>query len=580
MSARTRASSAAAGGGDSFLVVAALDTPAKLKSRADYVCDGTNVTGGDEVEINTALGVSNVVILCPGTFWTSQPIVMASNKGLIGGGAGCQIKFRNGINATRNMIVNSDPTNGNDHITIRNLKLDGNKANNTGNQEGIWFTMVGSGVGATAKAGCIIEGCFIENFNSLGIDLEGIDASHRCTGNKVISNTLIANDDIQIYVLYADNNVISNNIVQGGNSDGISLDDTCDGNVISDNICQGNTNAGIDLYGSSYNTVSGNVCQDNNQNGIQLAGGAHDNVIVANHCQGNRFEGIYIHSCQNNTISGNTCQGNDDSGIYLNTASNSNTISGNNCQGNDYDGIEINNSLYNTVSGNTCQGNGVPSAYAGIYVWSLSHNNIVIGNIVRGSGASGICISTSNNNVVSGNFCTENSQETGNTYDDILIEGSDRNNVEGNVCRAGALVKKPQYGINITSGTGNMLTDNDLYNDGFGTGTLRDAGTATITVSNRGYNPKGNVANPYPVAAGNLSDSAAAQAFPTSATNYTVSESPKLITIYGGTITSVSIDGVATGQAGAASFAAYRLEPGQVLNVVWTVQPSSVVYAT
>jgi parallel beta-helix repeat protein len=579
MSAKTRASSAA-GGGDSFLVVAALDTPAVLKARADYVCDGTNLTGGDEVEINTALGVSNVVILCPGTYWTSQAIVMASYKSLVGGGAGCCIKFRNGINADRNMIVNSDPVNGNDHITIRNLKLDGNKANNTGGQEAIWFTMVGSGVGATAKAGCIIEGCFIENFKSIGIDLEGIDASHRCTGNKVIGNTLIANGYAQIYVLYADNNVISNNIIQGSSRDGISLD-TCDNNVISDNICQENIGSdGIVLYVSSYNTVSGNVCQDNASNGIDITTNSHDNTIVANHCRGNDYEGIYVHVSQYNAISGNTCQGNGDSGIYLHNASNNNTVSGNMCQGNDYDGIEVESSLNNAVSGNTVQGNGIPSAYAGIYVWSSGHGNTVSGNIVRGSGASGICISTSDNNVVSGNFCTENSQETGNTYDDILIAGSNRNNVEGNVCRAGALANKPQYGINITSGTGNMVTDNDLYNDGFGTGTLADAGITTIIISNLGYNPKGNVANPYSVVAGYLKDSAAAQAFPTSATNYTVSESPKLITIYAGTITSVSIDGVATGQAGAASFAAYRLEPGQILNVVWTVQPSSVVYAT
>ena len=97
---------------------------------------------------------------------------------------------------------------------------------------------------------------------------------------------------------------------------------------------------------------------------------------------------------------------------------------------------------------------------------------------------------------------------------------------------------------------------------------------------NPDYNPRGNVANPYTVAAGYLRDVAAAQAFPSSGVNYTVTESPKEITIYGGTITSVSIDGVATGQAGAATFAAYSLRPGQILNVVWAVQPSSVVYAS
>lgn len=121
---------------------------------------------------------------------------------------------------------------------------------------------------------------------------------------------------------------------------------------------------------------------------------------------------------------------------------------------------------------------------------------------------------------------------------------------------------------------------NNSISGTFGTGPIHlDAGSVLKISGNTGYNPVGNIANPYPVAAGYLNDTAGAQAFPTTATNYTVNHSPKLVTIYGGTITSVSIDGVATGQSGAGTFAAYHLNPGQVLNVVWTVQPSSVVYA-
>jgi hypothetical protein len=120
----------------------------------------------------------------------------------------------------------------------------------------------------------------------------------------------------------------------------------------------------------------------------------------------------------------------------------------------------------------------------------------------------------------------------------------------------------------------NLIISHNVFDHGI-TGTYIGA---KIT-DNGGYNPLGNIANPYSVAAGYLTDGGAAQAFPTTAVNYTVTASPKLVTIYGGTITSVNIDGVPTGQAGAATFAAYRLEPGQIINVVWTVQPSSVVYA-
>ena len=90
-----------------------------------------------------------------------------------------------------------------------------------------------------------------------------------------------------------------------------------------------------------------------------------------------------------------------------------------------------------------------------------------------------------------------------------------------------------------------------------------------------GYNPVGNIANPYSVGAGYLLDVAGAQAFPTTHTNYTVGHSEKLVTIYGGTVTQILVDGVATGLTSGA----FQLKVGQVLHVDWTGQPSSQVYA-
>lgn len=110
----------------------------------------------------------------------------------------------------------------------------------------------------------------------------------------------------------------------------------------------------------------------------------------------------------------------------------------------------------------------------------------------------------------------------------------------------------------------------------FATGIFNEAATGRVEKHcNGGYNPRGPIATPYPVAAGNIDDVAAAQAFPSSNTNYTVVGSPKLITIYGGTVTSISIDGTATGLTSGA----FYLRPKQILNVVWTGQPSSIVYA-
>jgi len=65
---------------------------------------------------------------------------------------------------------------------------------------------------------------------------------------------------------------------------------------------------------------------------------------------------------------------------------------------------------------------------------------------------------------------------------------SDYNNIQGNTCRAGVLANKPKYGINISNAAcdGNLVTNNDLYNDGFGTAPFNDAGTGTIKRGNRG----------------------------------------------------------------------------------------------
>jgi len=97
----------------------------------------------------------------------------------------------------------------------------------------------------------------------------------------------------------------------------------------------------------------------------------------------------------------------------------------------------------------------------------------------------GIFLASSSNNTIIGNTLTENSQSANNAYDDIYLESSDYNNIQTNTCRAGDLTNKPRYGINISNAAcdGNLVTNNDIYNDGFGTGSFNDAGTGTVTVA-------------------------------------------------------------------------------------------------
>lgn len=71
------------------LVVAAADSSEQMKAAADYVCDGVKATGGDEVEINSAVAAlpaaGGKVVLAEGVFWRTAPIVCDRSNVVIEG---------------------------------------------------------------------------------------------------------------------------------------------------------------------------------------------------------------------------------------------------------------------------------------------------------------------------------------------------------------------------------------------------------------------------------------------------------------------------------------------------------------
>lgn len=204
---------------------------------------------------------------------------------------------------------------------------------------------------------------------------------------------------------------------------------------------------------------------------------------------------------------------------------------------------------------------------------------IVEGNSFKTVGRQGIVIRGSQKCIVSNNYIYAAGRQTNNTYDAILLDDYNATHSISNIITGNQIwsdqANLPRYGINEATADQNynIIKNNIVANAA--TTRIRPLGPNTRLEDNDGYNPVGNIATPYPAGAGYLLDVAAAQAFPTSNTNYTVGQSPKFITIYGGTVTSISIDGVATGLTSGG----FYLKVGQILNVVWTGQPSSQVYA-
>lgn len=214
---------------------------------------------------------------------------------------------------------------------------------------------------------------------------------------------------------------------------------------------------------------NGNVCEGNTGSGIQLDYLSHYNTVCENICEGNGY-GIRLNEGNGNSVTGNTCQGNTD-GIILADAD-FNTISGNSCIGNTTEGINIGSSHRNTICGNTIYDNGT----TGIYLAGSDYCAIT-GNLCVRNGYYGIHISSSDHCNVTGNHCIENSQDTDDTYDNIQVAG-DYNLISSNVCRQGALANQPQYGIDIASGTKNIIQGNDLHDAGL-MANFNDAGTVT-----------------------------------------------------------------------------------------------------
>lgn len=117
-------------GSNVSLVVAAPNASAATKTGADYVCDGTQSTGGDEVEINAAIAAlpaaGGKIVLSGGQFWRTAPIVCNKSNVIIEGvGFGATL-ISPATNATgaANIVIGSNTASSQpQNIEVRDLML-------------------------------------------------------------------------------------------------------------------------------------------------------------------------------------------------------------------------------------------------------------------------------------------------------------------------------------------------------------------------------------------------------------------------------------------------------------------------
>jgi parallel beta-helix repeat protein len=432
------------------LYVAASNSTQADKDAADYIATGTS----DQTTINTALTAASgrKVYLFAGTYTTDNAISIPNNTTLAGSGSGTLIQFANINTLTRNMIVNTDTSTGTG-VTIRDLRLDGNKTTNTsGVQHAISFTGMGAGTGSSARQGALVTGVTATSFRGENIYLSG-SSNNRFT-NVVSQDSAI--DGMQL-VSSSNNNVITGSKFQGNGDNGLLITTTSSGNTLTGNNAQGNTTAGFQVINSSDNTLGSNTSNGNSQYGFVLSVGAANNAVSANSSQGNTVGGFNVVGTSN-TLTGNTVNGG--------------TI-----------GFNI-TGANNTVSGNTVQGNT-----QGIFVGG-NHTN-VSANTVNSSSSRGIYLNGSDFSVVSSNKVYDTGTTT--TNNGIYIQTSDSTNITGNVISDGTGTTNCStncYAIFIFNSTSDntYLADNQL-----GNGSINDLGTGTI------YGGQANASGNYQV---------------------------------------------------------------------------------
>ncbi len=308
------------------IVVAASNSSDADKASADYVATGTS----DQTVINTALTNADPagtgrktgrVVLLAGTFTTTDAISIPNDTTLAGIGRGTLIKFANIDGQNKNMVTNTDPVNG-EGVTVRDLRLDGNRTVNTsGTQHGVYF----NGVGAVnnSRQGATVNGVWAMNFRGDGIYLFSsylstilgstsqdnagngfrIHSSHR---SNVSNNLSIANDAWGVVVIGSKNIVVNGNTIAfngelagATTSGGMIIHGSSSENAITNNafrdsgIGTGASNPSIYVNTASNNTITGNNIADTNGTtgyAINIANASSTNNYLSN----NVITGTYV----------------------------------------------------------------------------------------------------------------------------------------------------------------------------------------------------------------------------------------------------------------------------------------------
>lgn len=414
----------------------------------------------------------------PGTY-DATALAPPPNCVVEGEGDGTVLRLPNGT-GTQNVM--SIPLASVD-VTVRDLLIDGNKANQAGGSIGNGIACFGprqsitdvhvinvGGYGITTFAGAtdwLVRGCTVEDSGKEGIEVQAASRA------LVVNNRVLRSGYSGIYVwantagggTCADVAVVGNVVDAPGQAvaaSGIRVDDGANrvavtGNTVS-NAAQALSNYGIAVFSSTASAVTECAVTGNAVAGANYAAGILVQKATGATVTGNTVTataiGVQVVSTSTEvSVADNTIRSCTQQGIYCAAATDS-SVSGNNvksCGGTTFPGIEANGVTDCSIVGNVVASSGTQ----GILVTNSSIGWAVVGNVAAINRRDGI-FANSSNGTVTGNVARANSTSVAGLWVGILLTGSDIV-AAGNRCYDNQGTKTQGYGIKIGASSATVV---------------------------------------------------------------------------------------------------------------------------
>lgn len=382
---------------------------------------------------------------------------------------GAVIVLANGVNNHVFRLAN-----GADNVRIMGLRIDGNKANNTG----------GNGISTGPCTNVAIKDNYVFNTSANGIFLNGASSvGFDISGNNVTGCGLAgitASDGVNHFV-FSNNRTWLNNthgigligaatngaIVANAswdNGQGIEVADNITGYntgidnvVVSGNVTRGGLNNGIHMGGQRI-TMVGNIAYGATQYGIVMRPdtGVGDDCIMANNVSyNNGVSGFWIENCNSGTVSGNVSRNNVGNGYAIDACVGV-AFTGNVARANNQDGFRNGTaSQYLTFTGNTSRAN----AGDGIELANVT-DSVIVGNVFVENTGFGVNRSgTEARNIVGNNKVRSNTAgQIASTFPTTTRINDNDTNTSRQVPSATALTLPPDGEYFYITGTVNITS--------------------------------------------------------------------------------------------------------------------------